>query len=283
MSKLTEPYGQSRDDFEIFKGIAQAMEVEVKFTEGRSSSDWRRWIYDGTRENARALDQEMPAYSQFRNQGWFKFKAPEKSTIMLEDFRSNPDTHPLKTPSGKIEIFSETVAKFDYDDCPGFPFWRKPCEWLGDGNKEYPLHLISNQPNDKLHSQLDHGSVSQSRKVNGRAAIHIHPDDAAARGLKNDEIVQVFNSRGTCYAGVKLDVNLREGVIQMSTGAWYDPVDPSAEASPCKNGNPNVLTPDKGTSRLGQGPIAHSCMVQVAKFDGVLDTVTAYEPPVIIR
>ena len=283
MSKLTEAFGQSRDDFEIFKRIARVMEVELKFTEGRSSEDWRRWIYDGTRENARSLDQEMPTYSQFLNDGWFKFKAPEHSTIMLEDFRSDPIKNPLKTPSGKIEIFSETVSNFNYDDCPGFPFWREPCEWLGDGNKEYPLHLISNQPKDKLHSQLDHGSVSQSLKVNGREAIYIHPDDAASRSLENDDLVQVFNSRGACYASVKLDNNLREGVAQMSTGAWYDPVDPSDDASPCKNGNPNVLTPDKGTSRLGQGPIAHSCMVEVSKCEGAVDTVTAYEPPIIIR
>ena len=47
----------------------------------------------------------------------------------------------------KIEIFSSTVAGFNYDDCPGFPVWREPCEWLGDRNGKYPLHLISNQPN----------------------------------------------------------------------------------------------------------------------------------------
>ena len=80
-----------------------------------------------------------------------------------------------------------------------------------------------------------------------------------------------------------LDNNLREGVVQMSTGAWYDPVDPIDPLSPCKNGNPNVLTPDKGTSRLGQGPIAHSCMVDVVKYREHVDPVTAYEPPKIIR
>ena len=69
----------------------------------------------------------------------------------------------------------------------------------------------------------------------------------------------------------------------MSTGAWYDPVDPSNPLSACKNGNPNVLTPDKGTSRLGQGPIAHSCLVEITKYEGYVDKVTAYEPPKIIR
>ena len=70
--------------------------------------------------------------------------------------------------------------------------------------------------------------------------------------------------------------------MQMSTGAWYDPVNPR-EVSPCKNGNPNVLTPDKGTSRLGQGPMAHTCLVEVRRFTGPIPEVTAYSPPKIIK
>ena len=69
----------------------------------------------------------------------------------------------------------------------------------------------------------------------------------------------------------------------MSTGAWYDPIDPKSEKSPCKNGNPNVLSPDKGTSKLGQGPIAHTCLVNVKPASGVVPSVTAYDPPKIIR
>ena len=97
------------------------------------------------------------------------------------------------------------------------------------------------------------------------------------------DLVKVFNSRGSCFASVTLDDHLREGVVQMSTGAWYDPMDPNEPMSTCKNGNPNVLTPDRGTSRLGQGPIAHSCLVEVTKFLADADEVTAYKPPSIIR
>jgi len=66
----------------------------------------------------------------------------------------------------------------------------------------------------------------------------------------------------------------------MSTGAWYDPVEPGGL---CKHGNPNVLTLDKGTSRLGQGPIAHSCLVDIEKFEGEPPEVTAFIPPQIKR
>ena len=74
---------------------------------------------------------------------------------MFADFRRDPDAHPLKTPSGRIEIFSETVAGFAYEDCPGHPVWLAPPEWLGTTDDTYPLHLLCNQPRTKLHSQLD--------------------------------------------------------------------------------------------------------------------------------
>ena len=71
----------------------------------------------------------------------------------------------------------------------------------------------------------------------------------------------------------------RPGVIQLATGAWYDPAAPGTEKSLDKHGNPNVLTRDVGTSRLGQGPSAHSALVDIERFEGVLPPVTAHKPP----
>lgn len=69
----------------------------------------------------------------------------------------------------------------------------------------------------------------------------------------------------------------------MSTGAWHDPKDLSEPNSMCKHGNPNVLTCDKGTSNLGQGPIAHSCLVEIEKYNDTIPKITAHEPPTILR
>ena len=278
MSKLTEAFGQARDDYDIFAGIARAMGVEEEFTQGRSTHEWQRWIYDKTRERCADAGLDIPTFDQFRSQQWFKLEDPSQSIIMLSDFRADPVAHPLTTPSGKIEIFSRTVADFGYDDCLGHPVWQEPYEWLGNADR-YPLHLISNQPKDKLHSQLDHGSVSKSKKVAGREPLHIQPEDAALRGLKNGDLVRVFNDRGACLGSVVIDAAMRSGVVQMSTGAWYDP----DENGMCKHGNPNVLTRDKGTSKLGQGPSAHSCLIEVELFKDAPPPVTAHEPPQIIR
>ena len=199
---------------------------------------------------------------------------------MLEDFRRNPRSHSLNTSSGKIEIYSERIAAFGYDDCPPHPAWLEPVEWLGGEKAEkFPLHLMSNQPRTRLHSQMDSGRTSRESKIKGREPVWIHPDDAAARGLDEGGVVRVFNDRGALLAGVVVSDQVRPGVIQLATGAWYDPEEPGRPGSLEKHGNPNVLTMDKGTSRLGQGPIAHSALVEVERFEGELPAITAFDPP----
>ena len=283
MSKLVDPYGKAKNDYEIFKNIARVMGVEEKFTEGRSEEEWQKWIYEQTSERAAAANIDVPSYEKFREERWFKIKDPSEPTLMLKDFRKDPIQNPLNTPSGKIEIYSKTVENFGYDDCPGHPMWIEPCEWLGLKDKVYPLHLISNQPKNKLHSQMDHGKYSKSFKIKDREPVEINPIDATQRNLKNGDIVKLFNDRGACLAGVKIDEKVMPGVVQISTGAWYDPENPQEPGSICKHGNPNVLTVDKGTSKLGQGPIAHSCLIEVEKYTNKLPKITAHEPPEIIR
>ncbi len=283
MSKLVEPHGKAKNDYEIFSGIAKQMGVEEKFTEGRNQEEWQKWIYKQTFERAAAANIKIPSYEKFREEKWFKIDDPSEPTLMLKDFREDPIKYPLDTQSGKIEIFSQTVSDFEYDDCPGHPVWIEPCEWLGQKNKKFPLHLISNQPKNKLHSQMDHGNYSKSFKIKDREPVEINTNDAKSRGLKNGDIVKLFNDRGACLAGVIVDEKVMPGVVQISTGAWYDPENPEIPNSMCKHGNPNVLTRDKGTSKLGQGPIAHSCLIEIEKYKDKPPKVTAHEPPIIIR
>jgi biotin/methionine sulfoxide reductase len=278
MDQAIPPVGEARNDFEILAGIATELGVHDAFTEGRSQEDWLRWLYDMSRQIAARGGVELPNWDTLNSTGWFKIPAPKRQTIMLHQFRENPERHPLKTPSGKIEIFSDTIAGFAYDDCPGHPVWIEPLEWLGNADGTAPLHMISNQPTTKLHSQLDHGRVSRADRIEGREGVLMHPDDAAQRGLSAGQVIRVFNARGACLAGLRLSDDIRQGVIQIATGAWYDP-----DGTLCRHGNPNVLTPDKGTSRLAQGPIAHSCLVEVEAAPDNPAPVRAYTPPEIIR
>ena len=111
----------------------------------------------------------------------------------------------------------------------------------------------------------------------------MNPIDAAGRGVVEGGFVRVHNKRGSCVAAAVISSSIRPGVVAMSTGAWLDPQIPGEPGSMCKHGNPNIVTKDKGTSRLAQGPTAHSCLVQVSAYPGVPPKVTAYEPPEIER
>jgi biotin/methionine sulfoxide reductase len=143
----------------------------------------------------------------------------------------------------------------------------------------YPLHLVANNPTTRLHSQLDVGAFSQASKVQGREPIRIHPVDAAHRGIESGDVVRVFNDRGSCLAGAVVSDAVRPRVVQLSTGAWYDPLDPADPDAMCVHGNPNVLTFDRGTSKLAQGCSGQHALVEVARWMGPLPPIRAYDPP----
>lgn len=281
MEKAIDPPGLARNDFDIFADMAETMGFRDAYTEGRNEEEWLRHIYDVARQQNAESGAEMPDFDMFREQGWFEFPRPDKPVVLLDSFRKDPEGKPLKTTSGKIEIYSEKIATFGYDDCPGHASWLEPAEWLGsDKARIYPLHMVSNQPRTRLHGQLDAGPVSRESKISGREPLWIHPVDAASRGLKDGDVVRVFNDRGACLAGLVVTEAIRTGVIQLATGAWYDPLEPGVPGTLDRHGNPNMLTLDKGTSRLAQGPISQTALVEIEKFDGALPEITVFRQPV---
>ena len=182
--------------------------------------------------------------------------------------------------ASSVEVFSATIAGFGYADCPGHPVWLPPEDVPGAGN---PLHLVANQPATRLHSQLDFGGHSQALKRRGREVVRIHPADAARRGIADGDIVRLFNARGACLAAAAVTEDVREGVVQLPTGAWYDPMydsdGPTEDKPLCVHGNPNVLTRDVGTSRLAQGCTGQLTTVEVERFTGNLPPIQAFDPP----
>lgn len=280
MTKAIEPVGEARHDYDVFSGLAARLGFGSDFTEGRTAEEWIRHLYD----RFAADNDGAPDFDTFWADGFLQHDMPtwgETEQVFLGPFRADPHANALATPSGRLELASATIEGFGYHDCAGHPQWYEPYERLGGPGPEaarYGLHLVSNQPSVRLHSQYDHAPISQATKVAGREPIRIHPDAAAARGIVNGGVVRVFNDRGSCLAGVVVSDRVAPTVVQMATGAWYDP----DAAGMCKHGNPNVLTRDKGTSQLAQGPTAHTCLVEVEPWQGPLPPVTAHEPPELI-
>ena len=282
MQQAIAPIGQARTDYAIFSDLAARLGFAERFTEGRDEGEWLRHLYDRFRQASAQHDFEVPSFDAFWEAGQIEAPRPAPQ-VLFDSFRDDPTVNPLATPSGRIELYSETIERFGYDDCPGHPSWMEPAEWLGARTAaRYPLHLISNQPNTRLHSQYDNGGYSQSEKIHGREPITLSPADAAARDIRDGDLVRVFNDRGSCLAGVTVSDALMPGVVQLSTGAWYDPAEPGEVGSLELHGNPNVLTLDKGTSKLAQGPSAQSALVEVERFEGEAPPVTSFMPPPIV-
>lgn len=285
--RAAEPFGQARDDHAIFAGLAERLRPSgsnetgfvASFTEGRGETEWLRVLYEETRQRGIAAGCVLPDYAIFLETGMFELIPEDEPATMLQVFGDDPVANPLPTPSGRIEIFSETIESFGL---PGHPVWIEPAEWLGSPlAKTYPLHLISHQPERRLHSQLDHGSHSRAGKIHDREPCRLNPKDAATRGIGDGDLVRLHNGRGSCISAAILDQGVRPGVVMIATGAWYDP-DWETDPDCCKHGNPNTLTADLPTSILAQGPSAQTCLIDVERLATKAPDITAFTPPRVI-
>jgi trimethylamine-N-oxide reductase (cytochrome c) len=282
MRKVVEPLFEARSDFDIFTAICERLGTKDRYTEHKSEMDWIRGFYEAARLEARAKFMELPVFDVFWNSNQtldFPIEDASKNFVRYAAFRKDPLLNALGTPSGKIEIFSNNIAKMAYDDCPPHPTWMEPIERLGGKTTKFPLHIASNHPNFRLHSQLCGTSLRHEYAVAGREPCWMNPNDAAARGLSDGDVVRVFNDRGQILAGVKVTDVIRPGVIRINEGGWYDPVDPRTPGSLCRYGDVNNLTSSIATSQLAQSNSGQTGMAEVEKFKGTPPAVEVFDEP----
>jgi biotin/methionine sulfoxide reductase len=273
--RAAAPYAQAREEFDIFRELARRLDFD--FTDGTEDSHaWLERMYEEWRAAPGA--PPAPPFEEFWEAGGVELPQHRYEDPVFFKFRADPDANPLATPSGRIELYSERLAAYGQPDAPGHASWLEPTFWWRSPQAaEYDLHLLCNQPSHRLHSQQDMGAASQSTKVAGREPIRLHPDDAAARGLRDGDVVRVRSPQGSLLAGVVLSDGLLRGVAQMHTGAWLDGSAPAV--ADCISGNVNVLTRDVGTSTLAQACSGAHVLVAVERYDGPLPALRAYDPP----
>lgn len=270
MKQAVAPLAQSRNDYDICRGIAAELGLEDAFSEGRDEMQWLEWMYDRAATATKAkCGIELPDFESFWAEGLVEL--PLRPTrVYLADFREEPEAHPLPTATGKVVLWSELLADRAYPDCPAHPAWMEPPEWLGSARSgDYPFHLISPQPQNKLHSQIAYSEKTFGDLTGGRGALTLHPEDAAELELAEGDTALIWNDRGKCLAGVRVSDILRRKVAMLPTGTWYDPVE-TPEGLLENSGNPNALTLDQGSSAFSGGCSAHTCLVAIKRYDGNL-------------
>ncbi len=277
MSAARAPFGDARDEFDMFRDLAARMGVADAHGENRRAEDWLPHLWDLARKHGRENNIALPDFETFKEIGWLELPNAARSMDFLQDFIAAPKEHPLNTPSGRIEMASSTIGVMGLDDLSETPEWREPFEWL-EGKTCDMLHLISPQPETRLHAQNDAGAETKATKIKGREPCRLHPATAALYDLEAGDIAELYNARGSCLTAVTLDKEMRHDCVVLPTGAWLDVIDIDDRIVDV-HGNPNVLTKDKGLSQLSQGNSAHTTLVRIRKWLGNLPPVTVLDGP----
>jgi len=171
----------------------------------------------------------------------------------------DPAAHPLDTPSGKIEIFSQ--ALFDLgrpDEIPAVPKyveeWESP---FGEEAKRFPLQALGSHSLARVHSSHANNPWLQEAFPQ---RVFVNPVDAKARRIRDGDAVRVINDRGQVVLPCRVTNRIRPGVIDIPQGAWWEP---DADGTD-RGGTVNVLTSERLTP-LAHGPAAHTCMVDMKR------------------
>ncbi|HEX7657847.1 MAG TPA: DMSO/selenate family reductase complex A subunit [Pseudonocardiaceae bacterium] len=274
-----KPLYECRDIFSICTEMAKRLGTEAQFTGGKSREDWLRETIDASR----AGDPDLPTYDEWKKMGIFrKDMGP---AVSLADFRTDPVANPLETPSGKIEIYSQRLAEMSEkwtfgvfrNKLPGdrlVPLPEYVETWEGPmqarSSQDYPLQVVGHHFKGRTHST--YGNVDWLKEAHHQQ-VWISLQDAADRGIKNDDQVFVYNDRGTIKLEAKVTERIMPGVISVPQGAWYNPR-PSSEVAPPSKANParpvdiagsmNSLT-SLHPSPLAKGNAVHTTIANVVK------------------
>ncbi|EJL6384206.1 trimethylamine-N-oxide reductase TorA [Vibrio parahaemolyticus] len=280
MHRLVDPLFQSKPDFQIMSELTQRFGRREEYTRGMSEMEWIESLYNDCK-NANEGKFEMPEFNEFWEKSVLDF-GEGKPWVRHADFRKDPELNPLGTPSGFIEITSRKIGRYGYEHCQEHPMWFEKSERShgGPGSDKYPFWLQSCHPDKRLHSQMcESEEFRATYAVQGREPVYINPIDAKAKGIKDGDLVRVFNGRGQLLAGAVLTDSYPRGVIRIEEGAWYGPLN-EKEGAICTYGDPNTLTQDIGSSELAQATSANTCIVDFEKFTGKVPPVTSFGGPI---
>ncbi len=275
--KCIEPAGESKSDYEVVSMIAARLGLRDKYTGGKSTEELTKINF----ENSGI--QNMITYEELKRKGYFIIPTDpdwKKLPPGMKGFYDDPVNHPLKTPSGKIEFYSQNLARHFPDDKerPPVPHWIESGEshderLSSERAEKYPLLLMSNHGRWRVHAQCD--DISWTReiptcKVEGPDGykyepLWLNPADADERGIKHGDVVKICNERGAVLGGAYITERLMPGVVYMDHGARYDPIVPGEVD---RGGAINTITPHNLTSKNATGMVVSSFLVEVAKVNG---------------
>ena len=272
--KCIESVGEAKSDYDIVCEVAKRMGVFDEYTEGRSVQEWVKFAYEHSGV------QNLVSWEDLKDKKYYPIPtAPdwEKDPPCLSKFYEDPENNPLETPSGKLEFYSERLARHfpDDDERPPVPHWIEKGEshderLSGERAKRYPLLMMSNHGRWRIHAQGDDISWTREAptcKVKGPDGYNyeplwLNPETAKARGIDNGDIVKAFNERGSVLCGAYVTQRLMPCVAYVDHGSRCDWIIPGEID---RGGAINLIAPDGVTSKNCVGQATSGFLVEVEK------------------
>lgn len=246
VNKVIDPLYESKSHFEI--AVELAAKLGIPDYSDKTEEEWLREVVEGC--------EDIPDYATFKTNGIHKVRLKEPAVAFEKEIR-DPANNPFPTPSGKIEIYSEELARCDDQLLPPIPKYIETWESCNDTlAKKYPLQLITTHFKRRVHSQFDNTPWLMELESQ---AVWINSVDAKARGIADDDEVYVFNDRGKMIIRAKVTEAIMPGVVDIPQGAWYDPDSKRVDRGGCAN----ILTKDAVSP--GEAFPCNTALVQVEK------------------
>lgn len=262
LQKAIEPMWENRPTYDVLAEIADKLGIKDEFTEGRTYQQWIEHAYNETRKN----NSDLPPFEQTDGMGVIDRRLADSSKhIALKDFRDNPQANPLKTPSGKIEIYSEALANLakerpvlEGDKICAIPEYVPSVEGFERSRSgDYPLQMTGFHVKGHVHSTYT--SVAHLQEA-APDMIWMNDLDAAKRGIKNGDLVEVFNARGRLQIPAKVTARIIPGTVAMPEGGWAMTNKEGVDIGGCIN----RLTTLRPTA-LAKGNPQHTNLVEIKR------------------
>ena len=268
-AKLVEPMGESKEDLWIFHELAKRFGKGYIFETNPSFDEWMR---NGI-NMARALDPAHPTYEEMKSGKKNPYKGKNSTSISLRAAFDNQVNKgiPFGTPSGKYEIYSELIERetnspnlrnmtWRQNDFPGWkdmkycvpalPIWHDHWEGVTDPLREkYPYQMIN--PRSLRTANTTHSNNRLIEDCCGKWDAWINARDAATKGVKNGDIIEVFNDRGRVTTRAFATERVPPGVVAMDHGKWPHWRDDGV----AEDGGGDVLTKSEFCGGIGKGTL----------------------------
>ena len=189
--KVLEPLFESKSDFYIEKGIAEAMGYGDLFPK------------DGVEYAKAVLTTDDPQVAGFTLEALAEVGGAMR-LIGSEDLIAPEVGFEYGTPSGKQEPYYENMLEFGQ----AFPAWERPNEAYPENplREKYPLQFSQSRSRFRVHAAYSGANWIQQIY---EPHLEMNPVDAAARGLSDGDMVEAFNDRGSFKAKLRLNESIR--------------------------------------------------------------------------